>query len=277
MERRTDMLLRLFGKRFRKSGRPLWLRDIVLQSESYRLSRLPFYRINPPVGRMPLVELDHSCVVDSKHKIFYHRIPKNANSSLVMSVRRIMEGREMSTSIDDKRRLKKETIRPSMLDAVEAQKVSSYFKFFVVRNPYDRALSAYLSKVVRLAKEGKPSLMGNFRPAEDVPTFEEFCQFLARGNLRRDRHWTPQVDYLVFPVERYDFIVRLETIDQDFKTLAQKLGRESPGLSMVAEDPRHSTGAAARHREFYTPALYELVYEAYRRDFEAFGYDRIAG
>jgi hypothetical protein len=265
----------LLGKRFRKHGRPEWLRNLLLRLEHRRIASLPFYKINRPAGRMLLSELDHACVVDTKHQIFFHRIPKNANSSLVTSVHQLLEGNEVSTAIEDKRRLKKATQRPSLLDAAEAQKVGDYFKFLLVRNPYDRALSAYLSKAVKYAKEGKLRVPGRSRAAGGVPSFAEFCRFLADDGLYKNRHWSPQVDYLVFPEDRYDFVARLESIDTDFDILAKKLGRGSLGIKMVSEDPRHRTGAAGRRQEFYTPELYDLIFEVYRRDFEAFAYDKV--
>jgi hypothetical protein len=271
------MLLRLLGKRYRKHGRPEWFRRFVIRQEDVRLSKLPFYKLHPYGGRMSLRAADQGCVVDREHELFFHRIPKNANSSLVTSVSQMMQGAELPTAIKDKRRLKKVQVRPSELSAEEAKAVETYFKFFVVRNPYDRVLSAYLSKIVRRAKAGKPSkLRGGSKPVTEAPSFEQFCRMLANGALYRDRHWTPQIEYLVFPKDRYDFIARLESIDKDFEVLAQKLGRSSAASGMVAEDPRHSTNASARRKEFYTGPLYDLVFDLYRADFEAFGYDRSA-
>ncbi len=269
------MLLRQLGRRLRKQGSSEWLRQFARRHEDVRQSKLPFYQLHPYGGRMPLRGVDHACVVDREHAIFFHRIPKNANSSLVTSISQLMEDSELSTAIADKRKLKRLQICPSELSEEEAKAVDGYFKFFVVRNPYDRVLSAYLSKVVRHAKLGKPSkIYGGSQPVTEAPSFEEFCTILANGGLYVNRHWTPQIDYLIFPKERYDFIARLESIDRDFEVLAQKLGRSSAGAGMVAEDPKHRTNASARRKEFYSDALYDVVYDLYRADFEAFGYDR---
>jgi hypothetical protein len=46
-------------------------------------------------------------------------------------------------------------------------------------------------------------------------------------------------------------------------------------LFMVSEDATHQTKASSRRAEFYTSKLYNLVYDLYRKDFEAFGYERI--
>jgi hypothetical protein len=270
------MLLRLLGgKRFRKRGRPEWFRRFVLRQEDVRLSKLPFYRLHRYSGRMSLRAVDQACVVDMEHGIFFHRIPKNGNSSLVTSISQLMQGSDLSPAIQDKRKLKDVQVRPSALSAEQARAVDGHFKFFVVRNPYDRVLSAYLSKILRPAKLGKPSrLRRDSKPGAPAPTFEEFCRLLAAGALYQDRHWTPQNEYLVFPKEQYDFIARLESIDTDFHLLAEKLGRSSAGKGMVAEDPSHRTNASARRQEFYSETLYDLVYDMYRTDFEAFGYSR---
>jgi hypothetical protein len=43
---------------------------------------------------------------------------------------------------------------------------------------------------------------------------------------------------------------------------------------MVEEDPLHATGASSKRSRYYTPALYALVYDIYRQDFDSFGYQR---
>lgn len=269
------MMSRLLSKSYRKHGRPEWFRQFLVRKNDERIARLPFYRINPYRGRMSLQRVDHACVVDAQHAVFFHRIAKNANSSLVTSVWQLLHATELSGDIKDKRKLKKIQVTPSALTQAEAQAVDGYFKFFVVRNPYDRILSSYLSKVARPAKLGKPSkLYGGYEPVREIPSFAQFCEILAQGALYRNHHWIPQVDYLVFPKERYNLIARLESINADFDLLASKLGRPSGGSGMVAEDPKHKTDASARRQEFYTDALYEIVYNLYRADFDAFGYDK---
>jgi hypothetical protein len=273
----ASQMITTLKRRFLKKGRPDWLRQSLLRLEDERIARAPFYRLHPYPGQMALREVDLRCVVDAEREILYHRIPKNGNSSLVTSITQLTSRAELSGEIGAKRRLKRAALLPSMLEQAQAEAAEGYFKFFVVRNPYDRALSAYLSKVVKKVEAGKKSKLNaaGLQLETRAPSFERFCEFLAEGGLYDDHHWSPQTDYLVLPMEKYDFVARLETIDRDFSLLAERLTGSPGDHRMVSEDATHQTKASSRRAEFYTSKLYDLVYDLYRNDFEAFGYERI--
>ena len=114
-------------------------------------------------------------------------------------------------------------MQPSLAGRDLARAAQGYFKLFVARDPYDRLLSAYLSKIVKKLKEGKSIRMHTATPGK-VPSFAEFCKFIAEGGLYADYHWSPQMDYLVLPIEKYDLVARLEAIDVDFRKVAAAAG-----------------------------------------------------
>lgn len=73
-------------------------------------------------------------------------------------------------------------------------------------------------------------------------------------------------------VMSYDFTGRLESFDADFSELLRRFDAPDDLLSTVSEVVNPTTKmyhAAAFDRE-----LADCVYEVYRADFEAFGYDR---
>jgi len=266
-------------KHLLKRTRFKWVRATALHWENCRIAKTPFYRKHPFQGPLSLRAADMRTVVEPDHDLLYHRIPKNGNSSLVTSVKQIIEGRQLSDSIASKRAEKRQVRNPSELTDTEANRVPEFFKFLVARNPYDRTLSAYLSKVVAKFAKGKKGLERRIpktllsNGTDAPPSFEAFCEYLAAMGPYENDHWSPQVDFLIFPVESYDFIARLESIDEDFSVIASRINCNAGTTGMVPEDPIHRTGASSRRKEFYTERLYDLISDVYRRDFELLGYD----
>ncbi len=249
---------------------PSW----IAGAKEHRAETSPFFQLYPYEGPLRLKSVNAHSVVDLELGIFFHRIPKSANSSLTASVAQIRDGKILSEAQQFKRQLRKSLRRPADLSLEEVESVATLLKFVFVRNPYSRVLSAYSSKVLANWKTDRQIRIDVTSRADvtEPPTFAEFCRFLASGGLYRNHHWYPQIDYLVFPLSNYNFIGRVETIDSDFNRLATLISGKETALRMLPEDPKHRTGATQRVSETYTPELYEMVYEMYKRDFEAFGY-----
>jgi hypothetical protein len=227
---------------------------------------------------MNLRDVDLRCVVIPEHKVLYHRIPKNGNSSLVSTMLNIFEGGPLAQRIEDKRYSKKLVQNASELTRQQVDDLGAYTKFLIARNPFDRTLSAYLSKVVKRYPKLKPDhplkrdVGGNTNSAAP-PDFELFCRYLAAGGLHVDHHWSPQHDYLVLPIATYDFVARLETIDSDFPKIVARIAPWRDEKTLVREDAPHRTSAASKRAQFYSEKSYAIVAELFARDFEVFGYD----
>ena len=262
-------------KKFIFKKGPAW----VTNARENRAAESPFFQLYPYHGPLRKKSVSAHSVVDLELGIFFHRIPKCANSSIVASISQLREGRALSSSQEFKRDLRKSLMKPADLSLDAAQKVKSLRKFVFVRNPYNRVLSAYLSKVaVAWDTNEQIRIHVTSRSAKSpLPTFAEFCGFLNRGGLYRNHHWYPQTDYLAFQASEYDFFGRVETIDADFKRLAQMIAGKETSLEMLPEDPAHRTGSTEAMNRYYTPELYDLVYDIYKADFETFGYSRIRG
>jgi hypothetical protein len=107
-----------------------------------------------------------------------------------------------------------------------------------------------------------------------IGTFTEFCRYLAAGGLYANAHWAPQSSLLLLPIERYDFIGRLENINEDLSTVFAHLGMKLVEPTLAGPPPTNARDLVAKE---YTPECRETLDRLYRRDFELFGYPRWSG
>lgn len=217
---------------------------------------LPFYRRYPFSSPVSIASADKRGCVDLELGIFYNRVPKAANSSVVVNLAQ----QKLEYEIES-RPAKRIFRRPSSLSREEMAGFDSLYRFTFVRNPYVRVLSAYLDKVQRKAAHGRRAM-----------SFPEFLRRLERGALYRNAHWAPQASLLLLPVTEYDFIGRVESLERD---LAAVLATLQGGP--VDRPPRSAlgnwTGAGGRLAQYYDDDSLAIVRRLYARDFEAFGYE----
>lgn len=216
----------------------------------------PFYRRYPFRSPASIRSADDRGMVDMELGFFCNRVPKAANSTVVTNLARLKFGRDV-----DSPDAKKMFATPARLNRAEVERFASLFKFTVVRNPYTRTLSAYLDKIERRAvRAGKESSFRDFLlQAKKTPRF-----------LYSNAHWAPQTALMLIPVEQFDFIGKVETLDQD---LAEIKRRIRPDLEQpVTSFKRNATGAGDKLRHYYDDELIALVQELYRDDFSTFDY-----
>lgn len=140
----------------------------------------------------------------------------------------------------------------------------------MVRNPYARALSGYLSKVGERKEDTFvwAQFCERFRIATDaVPTFAEYLSLIERERPEMmDRHWAPQYQNLLQPTARIDRIFYLE----DFMYLQAYVGTYFK--ERMKRSLRGFRDARTRLDGFYTPEIIEQVQRIYAVDFKTFGY-----
>lgn len=142
------------------------------------------------------------------------------------------------------------------------------FTFSVVRNPYTRVLSAFLDKICR------PNLLRTqfFRQhgldPKRVLTFDAFLGLLDTGASIFDQHWRPQTGNLLAGYLNLHEIRYLENFSETAGQLAAAIDLN---VRFVTRDD-HGTNAAAKLKQYLTPAACQKIQEIYRDDFEVFGY-----
>lgn len=173
----------------------------------------------------------------------------------------------------------------------ELLKQSFIRKYTMVRDPYSRALSAYLNKVekrlpVKPENEGddfdtiirdietfRQGVLGSI----DYPgiTFEVFLRWMKDSSsyYTKNEHWAPQVALLRYPEVEYDIIGRFEELELDAQRIlsAMKCDRLFPSNKELQFAPV-PTSARSKIKHYYDSRCYELVNNIYKADFLAFGY-----
>jgi len=136
-----------------------------------------------------------------------------------------------------------------------------YFKFAMVRNPWDRLVSCWLNKVVEANYFGFSPLHHN-----EMQSFEKFVAYLKKLDVENcNRHL--KLQSRLINLQHVDFIGRMERFTQDFTEICVKLGIDLP----AGEAQNQSVGRRHYH-EYYSPELVCDVAQIYREDIDLFDY-----
>ncbi|MEM1070234.1 MAG: sulfotransferase family 2 domain-containing protein [Planctomycetota bacterium] len=153
---------------------------------------------------------------------------------------------------------------------VSKREFRKYFSFGFVRNPWDRALSAY-----RFVMQGgtaivKPQAHRRYN-SEAFSSFEKFVTaWLGEVELnhRVDAVFLPQCDFLMDQDgnQLVDFVGKIESMEDGIRVVESRLGRalEVPKLNASREK--------SDYREYYSGETMDIVARVYQRDIDLFDY-----
>jgi chondroitin 4-sulfotransferase 11 len=127
-----------------------------------------------------------------------------------------------------------------------------YFKFTVVRNPYDRLISAWLW--INMVSKGSSTISLTQFILSRPPAF-------ALSNFLRLDAMT-----LAESVDVFDFVARFETLGQDIKHMCGQTGMDDRLL------PHTNKTEKADYREYYSPSDRLAAEKLLAEDAEFFGY-----
>ncbi|MEM1252666.1 MAG: sulfotransferase family protein [Cyanobacteria bacterium P01_H01_bin.21] len=256
---------------------------------------------------------EHEYIVNHEYRFVYCPIPKVACSSL----KRVMVELCSLRNTEEILRLPNDLFHTyihhnlSLSSYIEDEALSflrttNYFKFAFVRNPWSRLVSAYLNKFVEAPSfQNHTFIPDNAREvisacyqAKDLQpdfqkmiTFRQFLNYISKTpDDLLDGHWKPQ--YLFLSDYAFDFIGRLENLEDDFETLREKLNLPVSIPWSNKTSSKHSTDdsqqlenladfyptetialtSPSKYQQFYTPDLIDLVRNRYEEDIKRFGY-----
>ncbi len=178
-------------------------------------------------------------MIFDKHKTIFIHIPRNAGCSVCHEL-----GEESNHASDF------ETI--AELREKNPKAVLSYYKWTIVRNPWDRELSLY-----------RYALDNNI--VKDV-NFEEYLGKIKKQSIDNKILERNQVDY--FTKNNYielDQIVRLEYISGAWKKVCEQLNIEATELEHINK--------SENTKNHYNQKCIDLVAEIRKKDIEFLNYD----
>ncbi|WP_298287497.1 sulfotransferase family 2 domain-containing protein [uncultured Lutibacter sp.] len=212
-------------------------------------------------------------MVSHKHKCIFVHIPKT--------------GGETITSLfeDNDSNIPKHANARQIKEYLGEKVWSEYFKFTVVRNPYDLVVSMYshlrkpiYKKEEIISKYGKAIL----NPINACKTacennFNVYCEEVFFNNQIqveqfRDQwsvfHFQPQMDWITNKDEEIivDFIIRFENFNQDFLNVIKKLKLN------IKEIPCENKSAHKHYSKYYSANELEIISKHYSKDIKQFNY-----
>ncbi|XP_049281555.1 carbohydrate sulfotransferase 11-like [Anopheles funestus] len=175
--------------------------------------------------------------------------------------------------------------------------ISNTISFLIVREPFERLLSAYRNKLEgcrnKYYKLLGEQIVKKFRKTHPLkgaktphgPTFREFLEFLVshyRSGGRFDEHWSPVYSFCTPCSINFTLIAKMETFQRDSEYIIRQAGLETLLLNkMPRYKARWITNRSASDTRNLIPRYFAQideklltdVLEIYQLDFELFGYN----
>nr|WP_298248903.1 sulfotransferase family 2 domain-containing protein [uncultured Halomonas sp.] len=147
------------------------------------------------------------------------------------------------------------------------------FTFSMVRNPWDRALSAY-----RFATVGRTDSMGIHDPSQyQIPQFESFERFVLEWLQSQcveelDFVFKPQWVFVCNDTRQVmvDHLGKVESMDRTVSVLSEKLKRK---IVIGNENMTASRDEKGYCKAYVRQEMVEIVRSVYSADVEIFGYE----
>tara|TARA_R110002167_G_scaffold337281_1_gene544752 strand:- start:1942 stop:2568 length:627 start_codon:yes stop_codon:yes gene_type:complete len=153
----------------------------------------------------------------------------------------------------------------------------SYYKFTIVRNPWDRVVSSYKFLTNRNLKFPGPRVKKVFTGLTFKKFLDKFFNMVEEDfpgfptgwfNKTMNRMRIGQLEFLD-PIIDVDYIIRFENFQVDFNTICDEIGIPRQQLP-------HANKSKSKHRhytEYYDDETKQIVAEKYAKDIKYFGYE----
>lgn len=144
--------------------------------------------------------------------------------------------------------------------------ITKYYKFTIVRNPFDRLVSAFffLSKG-GLNEADRKWAMDNISEFEDFRAFVK--KWLDKSNIREYHHFRPQYFYFLDRHKKLkvDYFAFFENIDEDLEHIANNIGKN-------IYLGKTNTSGHDNYMKYYDDETIEIVSNVYSEDLKLLEY-----
>lgn len=226
-------------------------------------------------------------IVNHTHKFIFVHVPKSAGTSVTelfsqyssyrdLEVGGTQLGEALQNEFKKRFGLTKHATASEIRSIIGAELWDSYYSFGIVRNPYARAQSTFhFMKRWRGNKE-----MDRLKFIENMPDFKTFA--LSPKLKRKQFHrllWS-QTQWLCDESGELlvDQVGHLESLDADLRGIQESIPGLPQRTKQAAAAPKRNKSEAddeALNQLLRDePEVEQALYEAYRDDFETFGYPR---
>jgi hypothetical protein len=189
---------------------------------------------------------------DEKKSIFIH-IPKCAGVAVNRTIFGNLAGGH--TTLEE------------YLNIFEPKCIASYFKFTIVRNPWDRLVSAFF--FLKSGGMNGEDRTGFRRQLGDISDFRGFVRsWVNRKNIWKWHQFRPQYHYMLDKRDKVhlDFIAFLENIDDDFAHIVGAIG-----LDKIL--PKSNKSEHSQYTSYYDKETADIVSRVYAEDIKVLGYN----
>ena len=225
--------------------------------------------------------------VSMPRRYFYFQVPKVATTAMKTLLHKVENSPPMRLFAMDEWVSRRDKFihdrtnmpLPSLADLDDAQQKEvlespDFLRMTIVRNPYDRMVSAWRG-TVRLCEPASAHIYLAVRGqlpdpgGKSLMSFSEFLDYVEQKcDLRTcNGHWRRQVDHHFLKAMNFSHIGKVERLPETLRRFQEHLGAREP-LEAHAKNVSRSGSVDL------TEALAEKIYSLYREDFEAFGYDK---
>lgn len=152
----------------------------------------------------------------------------------------------------------------------DRERKENYFKFTVVRNPWDRLYSAFNYLTKHTPYKADQEFAKNY--LSEYKSFEDFVLYgLDKPIISNWVHFRPQSYFLLDLKEELDinYIARFENLEEDFQHIARELGRDMAELKKVNSSGRELKS----YQKQYTNTTMQIVAKHYELDINLLGYE----
>jgi sulfotransferase famil protein len=209
-------------------------------------------------------------IVLKRYPITYHATPKVACTSIKLALYELEHGEEFSPWRDKNGTWK--YIHDCWQDGTPyftpVSMSGSYFKFAVVRDPFERFLSAFSNRVIYHGELGERYIkQGEFEGLKPNPSLSEFIRDFDRyraASWHIRHHTDPQIYFLGKELSYYDRVFRFTELHEIAGALKTAVGAE---ITL----PHEQTGGPKLSAAELSTNERRRIAEFYAKDYLLFG------